>query len=379
MRTLFVLACLCLAACTTVPTRQQTDSLLDDAAYGQPPDELQQLNLFAISPAMHQFVAREVAKQMRLHGDSRGLYAAIRTQLHIDYDASTTRPAAQTFITRSGNCLSLVILTAALARDAGVAVHFQYVPGEGSWTRFDGVIFRNGHVNIALDSRKTTVDGRSFGSALIVDFLPSVDLEGLRTVEISERRILAMYMSNRAGENFADGDVDAAYWWARAALDKDPSFSDPYNTLGVIHRQRGELQLAERSFRMALTIRPDNAVVLSNLIGLLTAQGRETEADPLRQTLARIEPVRPYAYLDAGNAALAAGDAKLAMHYFREELQRMPYNADVHYAMAVAAARLDRLTEAGQFLASAAVLSPNLSDRQIYASKLEKLRALSTN
>src|SRR3546814_13631565 len=69
--------------------------------------------------------------------------------------ARTTRTAAETFETRSGNCLSLVILTAALARPLNIDVRYRFVPRARTWTRTQGMVLQNGHVNIELSPRAT--------------------------------------------------------------------------------------------------------------------------------------------------------------------------------------------------------------------------------
>src|SRR3546814_11014941 len=63
------------------------ESLFADAAFGEAPTELQTLDLFALSPAMRDFLLQDAPKYTRRDGPSRGLYEAMRTRLHIDYDA----------------------------------------------------------------------------------------------------------------------------------------------------------------------------------------------------------------------------------------------------------------------------------------------------
>src|SRR5690606_25143798 len=106
-----------------------------------------------------------------------------------------------------------------------------------------------------------------------------------------EAAVIAMYMNNRAAENLMAGDLDAAYWWSRASLQRDPSFVAAYNTLGVIYHRHGLPQLAERSYAQALAMAPDNAELLSNMASLLTATGRAAEAAEYEQRLARVQPV----------------------------------------------------------------------------------------
>src|SRR3546814_13384781 len=138
-----------------MPQRAVPESLFSDAAFGEAPTELQTLDLFALSPAMRDFLLQDAPKYTRRDGPSRGLYEAMRTRLHIDYDASTTHTAAETFETRSGNCLSLVILTAALARPLNIDVRYRFVPSARPWTRTQGMVMQNGHVKHTQTERRT--------------------------------------------------------------------------------------------------------------------------------------------------------------------------------------------------------------------------------
>jgi Tfp pilus assembly protein PilF len=359
-----------LTACSTMIRTEAPATLFADADFGAAPPELSELDLFALSPAMRDFLAHDVSRYVRSNGAPRGLYEAIRSSLRIDYDAAMTRTAAQTFDAKAGNCLSLVILTAALARSLHVDVRYRFVPRARTWTRTQGMVWENGHVNIELSQRTNSI----IAPALIVDFVPTEDLQSQLAQEIDERTVIAMYMNNRAAETLAAGDAGSAYWWARAALGMAPEYAPAYNTLGVIYLDR-EPQLAERVFRFRLADAPDDPMLLSNLVVALDRQGRTDDAAQVRRQLAALDRYRPFEFLDKGNAAIASGDARTAMKFYREELKHLPYSAELHYAIAVASARLGDVRGAREHLDEAMQLSANLSDRDLYAGKLEKLRA----
>ncbi|NGY04835.1 hypothetical protein [Solimonas terrae] len=361
-----------LAACSNMPKAEAPATLFADTAFGAPPSELKSLDLFAVSPAMRDFLEQEVPKYMRRDGPARGLYEAMRTRLHIDYDAAVTRTAAETFDIRAGNCLSLVILTAALAKPLDIDVRYRFVPRVRTWTRTQGMLLQNGHVNIELSRRTDTV----IAPAIVVDFVPTEDLQAQLVREIDERTVLAMYMNNRAAETLAAGDAGAAYWWARAAIHAAPDYAASYNTLGVSYLQHGDPQLAERVFRYQLVGAPDDTMLLSNLVVALDHQGRTGDAALVRQQLAKLQGYRPFEFLDKGKEAYARGDAVTAMKFYRQELAHLPYSAELHFAIAVASAQLGDVSGAREHLSEAMQLSVNLSDRDLYAGKLEKLRAL---
>src|SRR3546814_8906980 len=81
MKTLIAICgVLLLAACSTMPQRAVPESLFSDAAFGEAPTELQTLDLFALSPAMRDFLLQDAPKYTRRDGPSRGLYEAMRTR-----------------------------------------------------------------------------------------------------------------------------------------------------------------------------------------------------------------------------------------------------------------------------------------------------------
>src|SRR3546814_8090097 len=99
----------------------------------------------------------------------------------------------------SGNCLSLVILTAALARPLNIDVRYRFVPRARTWTRTQGMVLQNGHVNIELSPR-ATIAGSGIQPPLVVDFVPAENLESQVVQEIDQNTVMAMYLNNHAAE-----------------------------------------------------------------------------------------------------------------------------------------------------------------------------------
>ncbi len=111
--------------------------------------------VFALSPAMKHYLEVDIAPQLRSMGRQRGLVDALysRAHLRLDYDTDSTRTAAEAFDARAGNCLSLVVMTAALAKHLGLPIRFQALIGQESWSRSGDLSFVNGHVNITVARR----------------------------------------------------------------------------------------------------------------------------------------------------------------------------------------------------------------------------------
>ena len=112
-------------------------------------------DVFALSPEMQRFLNVEIAPDLRNKGNRDGLIDAMyrEGQLKIEYDSVMTRNAAQAFAARSGNCLSLVIMTAAFAKALGLPVQFQSVSVDETVSRSEDIYFFIGHVNLTLGNR----------------------------------------------------------------------------------------------------------------------------------------------------------------------------------------------------------------------------------
>lgn len=376
MRLLAVLLCATLAACAAAPPAS-LPPIFNDSDFA-PASAVDTGQVFALSDAMRQYVQTQVRHAARNGNPRVALYEALydKSRLKLEYDAAMTRNARETFEARSGNCLSLVIMTAALAHELGLQVRYQEVLGEESWSRSGDMYFVAGHVNLVLGQRLgESPNNYDAKGMMVIDFLPSGDVAGYRTREISEATVLAMYMNNRAAETMSEGQLNQAYWWARAALLQDPSFSGAYNTLGVIQFRHGDLAQARRTLTHALMRTPDNTLLLSNLAQVLEASGLPDEALPLRRRLLALQPQPPFHYFNLGKAAMQQNDYVQAIRLFSREIARDPYYHEFHFWLAQAYARLGQLAQADRQLELAMDNSTTRSEHGLYAAKLQRLRA----
>lgn len=374
-----LLICGVLSACAGQPTAPpRPDYLFHDAAFRVHPTHVD-VDVFALNAAMQHFLQRDIADQLRRKGRLRGLADALQSdaQLRLEYDSAVTHTAAEAFDARSGNCLSLVIMTAALAKELGLPVHYQHVYAEETWSRDGDILFRNGHVNLVLGRRLADRSAASLDSPQVtIDFLPENDLRGYRTSLLAEATIVAMFMNNRAAEALARGQLDDAYWWARAAIVRDSAFLDSYNTLGVIYSRHHDLREAEQVFRYLLERSPDNPTAMANLAAVLKSAGRPEASQALLQQLRRIEPYPPFYFFDRGQAALRSGDLRSARDLFEEELKRNPDFHAAHFRLAAVYFQLGDLEEAREHLTAAMANSTTRRDHDLYAAKLQRLRAI---
>ncbi|MGL4573977.1 MAG: tetratricopeptide repeat protein, partial [Burkholderiaceae bacterium] len=352
---LVLLSCLSLAACASVPVASPSPALFADHLFAKPSEPIHREDVFALSDEMRRYLAIEVAHASRGRGKQKGLIEALykKSGLMLEYDSSLTRNAAQAFEARTGNCLSLVIMAGAFAKELGLKVEFQSALIDDAWSRSANIYLRSGHVNIALsDPFGGLMAGRS-SERTTVDFLPPDELRMLRTRVISEQMVVAMYMNNRAAEALVQSKLDDAYWWAREAIAQDPGFFSAVNTLGVIYKHSGQHALAEQAFNHVLTREPTNVVAMGNLAHALAAAGRHDEASVLQKQLARLEPYPPFYFFNLGQQAMQQGDYKAARDLFVKEVRRGDYYHEFHFWLAVAHFKLGDVDKANKHLALA--------------------------
>ncbi|MFG6456989.1 tetratricopeptide repeat protein [Roseateles sp. BYS96W] len=365
-----------LTGCTGAPLAPPRTDVFLDAAFQPASMPIDAEAALQLSPAMKRFAETEMAAEIRSKGVRKGLIDALYTKgrLQLDYDSEITRTAAEAFDARRGNCLSLVLMTAAFARHLNLPVQLNSVYLEESWTRSNGLFFVAGHVNVSLGRVPDRTAGMVavFGDPelMTIDFLPPEQIRRNRSRVIDESTILAMFQNNRAAEALMQGRVDDAYWWARAAVLTDSRWLAAYNTLAVLYRRKGLYGPAEHALRVVLEREPLNVQAMSNLVLVLSDLGRRDEAQALAQQLAQVQPVPPYKFFDEGVAAMKAGEFAAARQLFRKEVARAAYVPEFHFWLGLANYGLGDLPGARGAITKALENSATSHDRQLYGAKL---------
>ena len=376
-RLTILLACAALAACAHVEPAPLPASLFADDAFAPAAQRPRADDVFAMNDAMRAYADGEMRQLLRVRGQQQGLVDALYTrgQLKLEYETALTRNAAQAFEARSGNCLSLVIMTAAFAKHFGMPVRYQSVLVEDSWSREGDLYLASSHVNLSLAKRPADARvGFDASYLMTIDFLPPEDVRGHRSRDVSEATIVAMYMNNRAVESLTRGQLDEAYWWAREAVLHEPTFLRAVNTLAVIYQRRGDAGRAERALRHVLAAEPDSVHALSNLVRALQAQGRSDEAQLAAARLHTLEPDPPYHFYHLGRVAIAEADFTRARDLFAREVRRAPYHHEFQFWLAVAYFGLGDANAADRHMRLAMEFSPTRLLQGRYAEKLERLR-----
>ena len=368
--------CLLTASCAQAPPARVEQTVLHDELFA-PVAPVDSDAVFELSPAMKAYAETELKALAHMKDPRRALLEALyqKGRLRLEYDSSFTRTAAQAFEARSGNCLSLVIMTASFARYLGIDVSFQAVLAEDSYSRNGPLFVASGHVNLVLGPPVRRAYDRHETETLVVDFLAQSELRGQRTRPLQERTVLAMFLNNRAAELLAQGQLPSAYAHARSALLLEPTHHNALNTLGVIYNSAGHIAAAGSSFREVLAAQPNHLGALTNLLGWHQRQGQSQEAQALAARLEQLQPHPPFKLFVQGLEALRSGDFAQARDLLARELRLQPFQDEVHFWLAQAYLKLGQMDAAERHLQQARDFSSTRSTHDRYSAKLEHLRS----
>jgi len=374
-----LLISLWLAACASAPPMPPAEGLFHDGLFDAPSAPIRPDDAMAVSAEMRQYLADKIKSGAGFVDRKQQLIDALyrKDELLLEYDAALTRTAAQAFDARSGNCLALVMMTAAFAKELGLSVRYQSVLGDDSWDRAGDIYVSVGHVNLTLSDRPPQAGlGLMDTGQLTVDFVPPRNARSVRARVIQEHTVVAMYLNNRAVESLTRGDVSDAYWWAREAITKDPQLLSAYITLGVVYRNQRHPELAEQALLRVVAREPGNTKAMSNRVLVLRDLGRQAEADALQQRLAQLDPHPPFSYFHEGMAALREHRFEVARSLFAKEVDRAPYHHEFQFWLAVTYLELHDAGRATAHLTKAMEVSTTRKDHDLYAAKLGRLKAL---
>ena len=198
-----------LSACISTPPIPKNTSIFSDQLFLKPSDPIRVEDVFSVSEEMENYLRTEIAPQLKSKGYQQGLFDALynKNQLKLEYDSVMTKNAAQTFNTKTGNCLSLAIMTAAFAKKLDLSVEFQSVIVDETWSRSSDLYINAGHVNIVLGKRDVFFRSSSVGDrSFVIDFLPQGDIglqhTHLLTKETATSALAKVYFDNSKLKKF---------------------------------------------------------------------------------------------------------------------------------------------------------------------------------
>lgn len=275
-----------------------------------------------------------------------------RSDFNMIYDNSANTVAAETFANKAANCLSLSIMTYSLAEQAGLWVRFREIDIPEYWTRKEGFSLINGHINVAI-SHRTGNDVHLKRSTMTVDFDPFSPKKYFPAKNAGKDRVLAMFYNNKGADALVREDYPVAYAYIKQAIQVDASFQDAQINLGILYRMTNQYQLAEQTYKEALTMQRSNLTILENLAVLYRFQGKDAEADDLLATVDKRRQGNPYYHFILGEQDLDEGEYKDAMVHYKKALHLDSSKHEFYFGMAKTYAAMGNVNGARLYLKKA--------------------------
>lgn len=305
----------------------------------------------------HQRVFEYLTRRL---GDTRFLYR--------------TLPASTTVASRSGNCMSLALVTTAYARLAGIDVGWQLADADPMYSSEGSVVYSADHIQTRLYRPRHSHNSISVTFErpyLLIDYY--TDNAPGSGQPLTESEMIALVYQNLGIEAMAEGQLKNAFWSLRAALEYDSVNANLYNSMAVLHRRAGDSRTAERLYRFALDEFGDQLIILRNYRKLLLADNRFKEADQLERRIMVLPDPDPYPLLSLGDEAAEAGNADVALAWYRRAAEVAPYLHEVYFRMARIHTERGDLKRAERALQKARDNAWADSDQERYQAKLTTL------
>lgn len=334
--------------------------------------------VFALSDEMKSFVDNNVIHERtpvaQIKTLSHGIFQNSDIGIRYQNDANTI--AADTFANGTANCLSLTIMTYALADYAGLGVEFQQVNVPEFWIRRDGASILNRHINLKLYYKGRDVETLFTRQAYTVDFNDVSGTTDFSKSGISKARVLSLFYNNKGVDYFLIEDFDSAYAYFKKGIYVDPSLSDSYTNLGVLYRRLGEDEKAELVYHQALAIAPEDNTTLENLATLFRATDRQVDADEIERQLRSKRRTNPYYHYLLGQQALERKQLNKARMHFSRAINLHDKNHEFYYAMARTMFLLGEKKASERYMNLALRYSESKSDELRYQYKLDSYSQL---
>lgn len=284
--------------------------------------------------------------------------------------------ASQTMQLMAGNCMSLAVLTTALAKLVNIEVGYRATYGE-PMLNFSGDLFiSSDHVRTYLfapdqpspDKPATNLQVVQ-KAAVAIDYFPD-RLDRLGAM-FDHKRFAAMMYNNLAVDALLADDQNKAFWLTHAALQQDPTYSASINLLGILYRRVGDSGSAQQWYEFGLKHSINPAAIASNY--LLVAQELNDSAaiTRLETLLLQSNDDNPYNWFYLAYQAEQQQQQDKAIRYYQKLLEQAPYLHRANLALARLYLQQNNNTAAKAVLREALRYSYEQGQVAMYKAKLE--------
>ena len=331
--------------------------------------------IFFLDEDAQRFAEKAVYDKSISQKNVKGLVKAIfdHAEQGMLYRNSANTTANVTFHNRAANCLSLSIMTYALAEHVGLNATFYEVDIPEYWTRREGYSLLNGHINLRVQLPEDPNVVSIGGSFADVDFDPQTLRSYFPRIAVSEEKVIAMFYNNKGADALVANSYTKAYSYFRAAATIAPELAQSWVNLGVLYRMADAYEQAEAAYKHALSLNSENLTAWENLSILYRYQDRFEEAKAINQMVDTKRQSNPFYHYILGEQAFDNEEYEAAISYYLKGLKLDNTRHEILFGLAKTYFESGDITNAEQYLSRAIKHANNRQDKSRYQSKLSAL------
>lgn len=208
----------------------------------------------------------------------------------------------------------------------------QFTPAHLSDAKLANLKFAN------LRLRNSKLSSLRLVSVILVSvFLTACATQKQQAFEVENARARARAHNDLGFVYFQQKNYEVALEEFTIATKIDPTFGFAYNGLGMVHSALGQDVLAEKNFKQAVQVEPNNSESHNNYGNFLCSRGRVDES--IKEFLSAVKnplyATPAMAYTNAGICSLRKQDVRNAEVYFQRALQVEPLFHSAAYQLAL--------------------------------------------
>ena len=300
-----------------------------------------------------------------------------RSDLNLLYRAEANTVANQTFQNRAANCLSMSIMTYALAKELGFDVRFQDVEIPEYWTIREGQSLLNGHINLqVLPRQKNRIHFHFITRGFEVDFDSQATRQHFPKTLLKLNQVVAMFHNNNGADALVKKDYVKAYAYFRAALLQSPDLSSVLANLGYLYRLTGHYELAERAYLQAIKKDKGNLTAWRNLSFLYRYIGQDEKAMDIQSRVTRKRSGNPFFHVNLGDKAFGKKQWKIALGHYLQALKLDKSYHEVFFGLGKTYFELGNIQRSHYYLKLAKKKSRTEQEQKTYQGKINMLATI---
>ena len=296
-----------------------------------------------------------------------------RTDLSMNYASDANTIASVTFQRAKANCLSLSIMTYAMAKHAGLDSYFQVVDIPEYWTRRSGYSMLNGHINLRIKPSTRVGIQTLFDNTFVVDFDSEISAKKFPAEPVEESVVLSMFYNNKGADALLEKELDKAYAYFRASVINNPNHAGTWVNLGYLYRLADDYTKAEMAYQQAIAINDEQLTAWENLAILYKLQGKTKQAADIQYEIERKRKQNPFYHQMLAEIDRDYGDFESSISHYLNAISLDRNQHQFYFGIASAYFEKGDIDNSARYLKVAKRKAGRSALAEVYENKLSAL------